>query len=194
MRVDSEVVATQRGGGYGNLIDIWVPSLGIQLRFAHNTRILISSGKIPAGTSFATTGYTGNVRPKGPNGSHIHLEADTRRGSAKYGGNTSPAPYVELIRLTKAEIEGVKSGAPQSRTGTGGPSLETIPTQSGVAGKITPERKGMTIPIPIPSGGGGGESPEMPSGGGGGGISLGSSSNSLNTFVTKTLLRELEYT
>lgn len=194
LRADAEVVGTQRGGGYGNVIDIWVPSLGIQLRFAHNTRILISSGKIPAGTSFATTGYTGNVRPKGPQGSHIHLEADTKRGGTRYGGDTSPAPYVSLIRLTNAKIEGVKSRAPESRTGTGGPSLESIPTQTGVAEKVTPERRGKTLTVPMPMGGG--AQPSAPAAsapeGGGKTISLGGG-DQLNTFVTKTLLRELEY-
>ena len=193
LRADAEVVATQRGGGYGNLIDVWIPSVGIQLRFAHNTRILISSGKIPAGTSFATTGYTGNVRPKGPQGSHIHLEADSRRGGTTYGGSTSPAPYVSLIRLTNAKIEGKKSGAPESRTGAGGPSLESIPTQTGVAEKVTPERKGKTLTVPMPMGGGAQPSAPAPQGEGGGiSMSLGGG-NQLNSFVTKTLLKELEY-
>ena len=193
LRVDAEVVATQRGGGYGNLIDVWIPSVGIQLRFAHNTRILISSGKIPAGTSFATTGYTGNVRPKGPQGSHIHLEADSKRGGTTYGGSTSPAPYVSLIRLTNAKIEGKKSGAPESRTGSGGPSLESIPTQTGVAEKVTPERKGKTLTVPMPMGGGAQPSAPAPQGEGGGiSMSLGGG-NQLNSFVTKTLLKELEY-
>ena len=192
--VDAEVVGTQSGGGYGNCIDIWIPSLGIQLRFAHNTRILISSGKIPAGTSFATTGYTGNVRPKGPDGSHIHLEADTRRGNKRYGGNTSPNPYVALIRLTDARIEGVASENIPGMSGQGGPSLERIPKQTGVDKKVTPEKGAKTIPIPMPMGGGAQQSAPAPQGGGGGGdsISMGGG-DQLNTFVIKTLLRELEY-
>jgi len=193
LRVDAEVVATQRGGGYGNLIDVWIPSLGIQLRFAHNTRILISSGKIPAGTSFATTGYTGNVRPKGPQGSHIHLEADSKRGGTTYGGSTSPAPYVSLIRLTNAKIEGKKSGAPESKTGAGGPSLESIPTQTGVAEKVTPERRGKTVTVPMPMGGGAQPSASAPQGEGGGKTKISLGGDQLNSFVTKTLLKELEY-
>ena len=193
LRADAEVVATQRGGGYGNLIDVWIPSVGIQLRFAHNTRILISSGKIPAGTSFATTGYTGNVRPKGPQGSHIHLEADSKRGGTAYGGSTSPAPYVSLIRLTNAKIEGKKSGAPESRTGTGGPSLESVPTQTGVSEKVTPERRGKTVTVPMPMGGGAQPSAPAPQGEGGGKTKISLGGDQLNSFVTKTLLKELEY-
>ena len=193
LRADAEVVGTQRGGGYGNVIDVWIPSVGIQLRFAHNTRILISSGKIPAGTSFATTGYTGNVRPKGPQGSHIHLEADSKRGGTTYGGSTSPAPYVSLIRLTNAKIEGKKSGAPESRTGTGGPSLESIPTQTGVSEKVTPERRGKTVTVPMPMGGGAQPSASAPQGEGGGKTKITLGGDQLNSFVTKTLLKELEY-
>lgn len=187
--VDAEVVATQSGGGYGLVIDIWVPSLGVQLRFAHNSRILIKSGKIPAGTSFAVTGNTG--RSTGP---HIHLEADTKRGSSTYGGNTSPNPYVALIRLTRGKIEGVKSEAPVKLEGKGGPTLEPMPDKKEVAGKVTPERTGRTIPVPIPTGGTGASQP--PSGGGGSSappVFFGGG-DQLNSFVTQTLLRELEYT
>ena len=192
LRADAEVVGTQRGGGYGNVIDIWVPSLGIQLRFAHNTRILITSGKIPAGTSFATTGYTGNVRPKGPQGSHIHLEADTRRGGTSYGGNTSPAPYVSLIRLTKAKIEGKKSTTPEMSNGSGGQSLniEGGSSRREVAQEVTPEKKGSIITVSIPSG----SSPSAPMTQSSSEESISiPSGNTLNSFITKTLLRELEY-
>ena len=55
--------------------------MGIQLRFAHcNSFVHATAGKkLPAGTSFATTGSTG--RSTGP---HIHLEADTVRGQMRY--------------------------------------------------------------------------------------------------------------
>jgi len=187
--VDAEVVATQSGGGYGLLIDIWVPSLGVQLRFAHNSRILIKSGKIPAGTSFAVTGNTG--RSTGP---HIHLEADTKRGSSRYGGNTSPNPYVALIRLTRSKIEGVKSEAPVKLEGKGGPTLEPMPAKKEVAGKVTPERTGRTIPVPIPTGGTDASQPSSRGGGSGGSSVSFGGEDRLNSFVTQTLLRELEYT
>lgn len=190
--VDAEVVATQSGGGYGNVIDIWIPSLGVQLRFAHNTRILIKSGKIPAGTSFAVTGYTGNVRPKGPNGSHIHLEADTRKGSGTYGGNTSPNPYVSLIRLTSTQIEGVKTAAPVQISGKSEATVEKVTSTSSVAESVTPERRGQTIPVPIPTA----TTSDVPQEtyGPGGSASSAGSGNTLNSFVIQTLLRELEYT
>ena len=188
--VDAEVVGTKTGPGYGLVIDVWVPSLGVQLRFAHNSQILIRSGKIPAGTSFAVTGSTG--RSTGP---HIHLEADTKRGSTRGGGNTSPNPYVALIRLTDVRIEGVTSQDIQGLDGKGGPTLERISKQTGVDKKVTPEKGPQTIPVPMPMGGGGAQqSAPAPQEGGGSTVSISVGGNQLNNFVIKTLLRELEYT
>ena len=108
LRVDCEVVATaNQSGGYGLVIDVWVPQYGVQLRFAHNSSIIIKSGKIPAGTSFARVGSTG--KSTGP---HIHLEADTRKGSASYGGSMDPSRFVPLISLTKSP--GKPTPAPSS--------------------------------------------------------------------------------
>ena len=187
LTVDAEAVGTQSGGGYGNVIDVWVASLGVQLRFAHNSRILISSGKIPAGTSFAITGSTG--RSTGP---HIHLEASSERGSTNYGGNMVPAPYVSLIRLTKAKIEGKKSTTPEMSNGSGGQSLniEGGTSRREVAQEVTPEKKGSIITVPIPSG----SSPSAPMTQSSSEESISiPSGNTLNSFITKTLLRELEY-
>ena len=187
LTVDAEAVGTKSGGGYGNVIDVWVPSLGVQLRFAHNSRILISSGKIPAGTSFAITGSTG--RSTGP---HIHLEASSERGSTNYGGNMVPAPYVSLIRLTKAKIEGKKSTTPEMSNGSGGQSLniEGGSSRREVAQEVTPEKKGSIITVSIPSG----SSPSAPMTQSSSEESISiPSGNTLNSFITKTLLRELEY-
>ena len=187
LTADAEVVGTKSGGGYGNVIDVWVPSLGVQLRFAHNSRILISSGKIPAGTSFAITGSTG--RSTGP---HIHLEASSERGSTNYGGNMVPAPYVSLIRLTKAKIEGKKSTTPEMSNGSGGQSLniEGSNRRTVVAGSVTPEKKGSVITVPINMS----SDPQTPPQSSSGGQMMSSTKEtSLNSFITKTLLKELEY-
>ena len=61
LTADAEVVASGSYDAYGYLIDLWVPSQGVQLRFAHNSKIIIPSGKVPAGTSFAITGSTGRL-------------------------------------------------------------------------------------------------------------------------------------
>lgn len=106
LRVDCEVVAQGTYGNYGLLIDVWVPSLGIQLRMAHLSSVIIKSGKIPAGTSFARVGTSGRVT-----GPHIHLEYDTKKGS-RGGGAINDDPnyaakldqYVRLLFLTNKPI------------------------------------------------------------------------------------------
>lgn len=195
--VDAEVVGTKSGGGYGNVIDIWIPSLRIQLRFAHNTRFLISQpgAKIPAGTSFAVTGYSGTTDPPGPAGSHIHFEADTRKGNSTYGGNTSPDPYVALIRLTQVSIKGTGSANIPDLTGTGGPTLESTSRREEVAEQIQTKKRGQIITVPIPSSGRSAPPSAPPSSqplkepG-----SISGKETSLNRFVSLSLLRELEYT
>ena len=82
LRVDCEIVGYQFDRtGYGHVVDVWVEEMGVQLRFAHNSKVIISSPgkKVPAGTSFAITGNSG--RSTGP---HIHFEADTRKNRTEY--------------------------------------------------------------------------------------------------------------
>ena len=189
LRVDCEVVGTRdQPDGYGLTVDVWIPSIGVQLRFAHNNRILISNGKVPAGTSFATTGSTG--RSTGP---HIHLEASTERGSTNYGGNLSPNPYVKLIQLSKAKIEG-QPGTIPDLSGYGGTSISSTAQGNTTANSVSGGKRGQIIPIPIPqasSDGGGSESGSEQDGGS---TTKTITINPLNSFVAKTLLMELEYT
>ena len=186
--VDAEVVGTKYDpDGYGYVIDIWVPSLKVQLRFAHNSRFIISSGRIPAGTSFAVTGSTGRST-----GAHIHLEADSRRNRTEYYSNLSPDPYVSLIRLTGAKIQGKSSAAPSSTPGAAAPASQA---QQTTAQRLTPTKTPQTIPVPIPQ-----IDPSRPpgqqsqaAGQGGPAIEI-ATRDPLNSFISKTLLRELEYT
>ena len=191
LRADCEVVGTKNDStGYGLVIDVWVPSVGVQLRFAHNSSIIIKSGAIPAGTSFAVTGNTG--RSEGP---HIHLEASTEKGSTNYGGNTSPDPYVGLIMLSAAQIDR-KPGQIPDLSGRGGPSVEGRGMDDVGSTVATSKKKGSVIPVSIPMGGQQAQSPGvvMSGGSGGGGKSETVVVNGLNSFVTNNLLRELEYT
>ena len=154
LTVDAEVVGVADGGNYGKVIDIWVPSMGIQLRFAHcNSFVHATAGKkLPAGTSFATTGSTG--RSSGP---HIHLEADTVRGQMRYGGNTNPAPYISLIKLTTAKVEGQKTAANFTPQKQSNPNLFTSPARN-VAQNLNKPKKRPTI-IQQPNTGGGPPAP-----------------------------------
>jgi murein DD-endopeptidase MepM/ murein hydrolase activator NlpD len=189
LRADCEVVGTKDDPGYGLVIDVWVPSVGVQLRFAHNSSIIIKSGGIPAGTSFAVTGSTGKSR-----GPHIHLEASTEKGSTNYGGNTSPDPYVGLIMLSAAQIDR-KPGQIPDLSGRGGPSVEGRGMGDIGTTVATSKKKGSVIPVPIPMGGQQSQTPQVVmSGGGGGGGTKTVVVNELNSFITNNLLRELEYT
>ena len=190
LRADCEVVGTKNdSSGYGLVIDVWVPSVGVQLRFAHNSSIIIKSGAIPAGTSFAVTGSTG--KSTGP---HIHLEASTEKGSKNYGGNTSPDPYVGLIMLSAAQIDR-KPGQIPDLSGRGGPSLEGRGMGDVGNTVASSKKKGSVIPIPIPVGGQQSQSPGVAiSGGSSDGGTKTVVVNELNSFITNNLLRELEYT
>ena len=190
LRADCEVVGTKNEpNGYGLVIDVWVPSYGVQLRFAHNSSIIIKSGAIPAGTSFAVTGSTG--KSTGP---HIHLEASTEKGSIKYGSNTSPDPYVSLIMLSPAQINKKPNQIP-NLTGRGGTSLEGMGANNITNTVSTSKRKKQVVAVPISIGGGQKQSPTIVMSGGGsnGGTNIVRESG-LNSFITNNLLRELEYT
>lgn len=193
LRVDAEIDGYGVDDGYGQVIDLWVPSLGVQLRFAHNSRVLIkgAGSKVPAGTSFAITGSTG--RSTAP---HIHFEADTTKGRTAYKTPTSinPSPYVNLIMLTKANIEGRPTSIPNSRSGKGGPQIEGNTTRGSIASNVTPEGKPSTIEVPIPMGGGGAQPQSQTKGSQGGGQSMNTKpdvGNQLNSFISKVLLTEL---
>ena len=145
LTVDAEVVGVADGGNYGKVIDIWVPSMGIQLRFAHcNSFVHATAGKkLPAGTSFATTGSTG--RSTGP---HIHLEADTVRGQMRYGGNKNPAPYVSLIKLTTAKVEGQKTAANLTPPSKSNPNSFTPPSRNIAQNFNRPQKQPTVIQSP----------------------------------------------
>lgn len=102
LKLDSEVVfagwqnPNNHKEGYGQLIDLWVPQLSVQLRFAHCSGFLVTSGTIPAGKSFARVGSTGNST-----GPHIHFEYSRTRNKTGYGSDGDPSPYVPYIMLTK---------------------------------------------------------------------------------------------
>ena len=186
LRYDCEVVFAGQSGNYGNVIDVWVPQINRQLRFGHLSSILISSGRIPAGKSFARVGMSGHAT-----GPHIHLECDPVKGGTKYGGSTheDPSPYVSLLLLTAG-----------SNTGSFAPVTPgTFPAQISRTGQtiqfdrqITPERNGQTIAVvdtrqqQVPM--------QVSAGSGDGGIIAIPSSDVLNSFIKQNLLLDLAYT
>lgn len=174
--------------GYGYVVDLHVPSRGVHLRFAHNSKIIIGKAgeTVPAGTSFAITGSSG--RSTGP---HIHLEANSK---AWVSGtpDMAPAPYVSLIRLSRVQMNNKVDNVP-TISGKGGTSLdvEGMGNRTNVAQGVTPDKKGQVVTVPIPTGGGSAPTPPQRSKGGSD-LSI-PTGTTLNSFITKALLRELEY-
>ena len=118
LTADAVVDGSTYDKGYGYVVDLHVPSRGVHLRFAHNSKILIGKAgeTVPAGTSFAITGNSG--RSTGP---HIHLEANSKAWTSGTP-DMVPAPYVSLIRLSRVQMDGKVEGVPEI-SGKGGTSL-----------------------------------------------------------------------
>jgi murein DD-endopeptidase MepM/ murein hydrolase activator NlpD len=155
LRADAEWVAYDfQPGGYGHVLDVWVPSYGVQLRFGHLIEKPAKLSKIPAGTSFARVGSSGNS-----SGPHIHFEYDTQKGASRGGGAGDPDRYVRLLLLTKSPNKGKFSPAPK-------PSAPLVPVspqipveqeeaveiqntayQLGLREGIVQERRGQKIVI-----------------------------------------------
>ena len=188
LTADAVVDGSTYDKGYGYVVDLHVPSRGVHLRFAHNSKILIGNKgeTVPAGTSFAITGNSG--RSTGP---HIHLEANSKAWTSGTP-DMVPAPYVSLIRLSRVQMDGKVDGVPEI-SGKGGTSLNVEGAGNGtkIAQGVTPEKKGQIITVPIPTDGSSTPTPPQRSKGE---TDLNiSTGTTLNSFITKALLRELEY-
>lgn len=144
LRYDCEVVAAGWYGNYGYLMDVWVPQLGVQLRMAHLSAILIKTGKIPAGTSFARVGSTG--RSSGP---HIHFEYDTKKGRSNYGGSGDPSAYVNALLLTNTPNRGsfapvnITTPQPQSQP----PNLAVVSSQPSQVPSLPGQRRAPQVAV-----------------------------------------------
>lgn len=183
LRVDCRVIATQTGGDYGNVIDVWVPQYNVQLRFAHCQSFIITSGEVKAGTSFARVGSTG--RSSGP---HIHFEYSTKYNDTNYGGSGDPSAYVGLILLTNG-----KSQASATIAQTNKPPAAQINIEDNKRdiAALKKEKGANVITVPAP------QQPQqvasapimmekessyIPSG------------DNVNTFISKKFLLDLAYT
>ena len=195
LRADCEVVGQGIYGSYGLVMDVWVPAYGVQLRMAHLSDVLIKSGKIPAGTSFARVGATGNAT-----GPHIHFEYDTKKGRMVGGGAGNPEAYVRLLYLTNKPVGRAFSGT--TPLVPGAPSIqsqqapevgmESTSLLEMLLGGLSQEREGRKVVVVddrqpnnmtmIPTSGG-----DMI-----GDISIDESSL-LNTFIKNKFLLDLTY-
>jgi muramidase (phage lysozyme) len=190
LRLDSEVMfagwqnPNDHKAGYGQVIDLWVPELGVQLRFGHCAGFLVTGGKVKAGRSFATVGSTG--KSSGP---HIHLEYTKQRNRSSGGSDGDPSPYVPYILLTnKANY----SSFTVPGKGRVTPSLAQITIdQNKDIRTLKGEKKDNVIAVPLPSQQQRSKPAIMPMGGSG--ISI-PADDGLNRFVTQKLLLDLAYT
>lgn len=78
--LDGTVISVSRDCGnpsscpYGNLTKV-SHSGKVSTYYAHQSEVLVKPGdKVVAGQVIGKVGHTGNVRPRGPAGSHLHLE------------------------------------------------------------------------------------------------------------------------
>ena len=116
-----EIVAAGKYGGYGNLIDAWLPKSKIQLRLAHLNQIIKKNGTFQAGEVIGKTGgAAGDPGAGSSTGPHLHFEADKTKGGASYGGSGDPSPYASLLIL------GGNTGVPKTPEKT---QLATVPQQ-----------------------------------------------------------------
>jgi murein DD-endopeptidase MepM/ murein hydrolase activator NlpD len=85
----------QYESGYGNFIDIQIPSLGnLYFRFAHMLKPpnYKPGQQIPAGKIFGNVGSTG-----ASTGPHIHFEVN--KAISGYGGDRDPIPYGKYLTI-----------------------------------------------------------------------------------------------
>lgn len=182
LRVDCRVVGTQTDGRYGYVIDVWVPQYNVQLRFAHCQSFIITSGKIPAGTSFARVGSTGYSSAP-----HIHFEYSTKYNDKTYGGSGDPSAYVGLILLTNKKST-ASSTVPQ--VAKPAPAQINIESVGRDVATLQREKSSNIITVPLP------QQPEVAT------IPLmmnndppfTPSEDNVNMFIIKKLLLDLAYT
>lgn len=183
LRTPCEVVAQGEYGNYGLLIDVWLPEYGVQLRMAHLSSVLIKSGNIPAGTSFARVGRSGNAT-----GPHIHLEYAKRKG--QFSGNAgNPEPYVRLLLLTDKPNRAAFTTPPKPVATPA--EISGVPRQQAAAESVTPERQGKTLVVAAPAQLY--QNPAMMVGSSGGSQII-ISGQGLNNLIKQRMLMELAYT
>tara|TARA_B100000941_G_scaffold187984_1_gene135341 strand:- start:3459 stop:5552 length:2094 start_codon:yes stop_codon:yes gene_type:complete len=165
-----EILAAGKFGGYGNMMDVWLPSAKVQMRIAHLSKIVKRTGEFIAGEKLAETGgAVGDPGAGSSTGPHLHFEADNKKNSTRYGGAGNPMPYAPLLSFSAVEPpsgEGAKGGPslgasyghplqytvkwPTSNGAMGGPGLFGAigSAISGVAERIIEPR---LVPFPVPT-------------------------------------------
>ena len=159
-----EILAAGKYGGYGNMMDVWLPAAKVQMRIAHLSKFVKRTGEFIAGEKLAETGgAVGDPGAGSSTGPHLHFEADSKKNSTRYGGAGNPMPYAPLLSFSAVEPPSGKDGKggmglgtsygypltntikwPSSGGSMGGPSL--APSGGESTGTI---KQPMMIPIPF---------------------------------------------
>jgi murein DD-endopeptidase MepM/ murein hydrolase activator NlpD len=157
--VPVEVVFAGRAGGYGNVIDVWAPSLRLQFRCAHlmNGGVLVKVGdKLPPGVPIGRTGNTGSST-----GPHLHFEVDTEKGGSRYGGarnrklTDSALKYVILSgspplrqAANNLNVRGNPSAAPANAAEPTLSSRTAIAMNSEKTNTVLINNERLVVPVP----------------------------------------------
>ena len=163
-----EILAAGKYGGYGNMMDVWLPSAKVQMRIAHLSKFVKRTGEFVAGEKLAETGgAVGDPGAGSSTGPHLHFEADSKKNSTRYGGAGNPMPYAPLLSFSAVEPPSGKDGkggygmTPGLGTSYGYPLTNTIkwPSSGGSMGgpSLAPSggestgtiKQPMMIPIPF---------------------------------------------
>ena len=156
--VPVEVLFTGTDAGYGKLVDVWAPSLGLQFRAAHFSTIECSKGQmLQPGQPIGRVGSTGLST-----GSHIHFEVDTVKNRGDYGGALDPVLVTKgaqhIIISPNAPVAGqtpTQARVSQNQQSSGQASSVSSRTSYD---PMSQNYGGGVIPVGVPgqSGGGGG--------------------------------------
>lgn len=150
--VPTEIIFSGMSDDYGNVIDAWAPSLGLQFRMAHLQTLIAKKGqKLSAGEVLGRTGGAPGDKGAGSStGPHVHFEVDNIKGSPRYGGMGNPSPYAKFLNLSSTKptqgqstSQQAQPSPPKSSTSSTSTSRSTststtttsTPTQSMVTGK-----------------------------------------------------------
>lgn len=121
-----EIVFAGPKGGYGNMIDAWIPSLSVQFRLAHLSAFAKRSGTFRAGELLGLIGSTGLST-----GPHLHFEVDRTKGGTAYGGSMdksltgSMTQYIIMGNVQKSSATSLPSKKHQGPViGKGGYGLK----------------------------------------------------------------------
>ena len=143
---DGEIVAAGKFGGYGYMIDAWLPGSKVQIRLAHLSQFAKRSGKFKArellGKTGGAKGHPGAGSSTGP---HLHFEADTSKGSSRYGGSGNPLPYASKIVLGSAQPANKKG-----EEGKGGIGAPLAPNRKPTGGAPQVVMVPMPVAQPVP--------------------------------------------